>query len=429
MSIISQLSARWILDSRGTPTVSCKVTIESEGQKFTGKAGVPSGASTGTYEAVELRDGDKDFGGKGVTKAVDNVLNQIGKAILGKEFESAKAVDEFVLKLEQSLESQLGGNQISPKSILGANAILAVSMATHRAFAASQGLELWQYLRQEYFANQINKQFPRLMCNIFNGGMHASNNIDIQEFMVIPNSGNIEQDVQMSAEIYQTLKKILKKQGQTTAVGDEGGFAPNYNGTVEVLKVIEQAVIDCGYSKVNCDLALDCASNEFYNAETKTYNLDGVEYSQAALTDFYYDLCENYNIISIEDGFNEDDLLGWELMTAKMGKKRYLIGDDLFVTNPDRFQKIGLANKIANGVLIKLNQIGSVIETAQMINDAKNNNYVVAVSHRSGETNDDFISDLAFACQSEFIKLGAPARGERVAKFNRLLDIYEEVNS
>ncbi len=427
MSIISQLSARWILDSRGTPTVSCKIIIEYQGQKFVGKAGVPSGASTGTYEAVELRDGDKSFDGKGVTKAVDNVLNQIGKAILGKEFESAKAVDEFVLKLEESLENQLNSHQISPKSVLGANAILAVSMAAHRAFAASQNLELWQYLRQEYFATQSARQFPRLMCNIFNGGAHASNNIDIQEFMVIPNSGNIEQDVQMSAEIYQTLKKILKKQGQTTAVGDEGGFAPNYNGTVEVLKVIEQAIVDCGYSNINCDLALDCASNEFYNSETNTYNLDGVEYSQSALTDFYYDMCENHNVVSIEDGFNEDDLLGWELMTAKLGKKRHLIGDDLFVTNPERFQKIGLDNKIANGVLIKLNQIGSVVETAKMINMAQENNYVVAVSHRSGETNDDFISDLAFACQSEFIKLGAPARGERVAKFNRLLDIYEEV--
>jgi enolase len=428
MSIISQISARWILDSRGTPTVSCKVTIESNNQKFIGVAGVPSGASTGTYEAVELRDNEKAFDGKGVTKAINNLLNQIGKSIIGKEFESAKNVDQFVLDLEESLENQLNSHQISPKSVLGANAILAVSMASHRAFASSKGLELWQYLRQEYFANQTASQFPRLMCNIFNGGAHASNNIDIQEFMVIPNSGNIEQDVQMSAEIYQTLKKILKKQGQTTAVGDEGGFAPNYNGTVEVLKTIQQAVKTCGYSELNCDLALDCASNEFYNSGTKTYNLDGVEYSQAALTDFYYDLCENYNIVSIEDGFNEDDLLGWELMTAKLGKKRHLIGDDLFVTNPARFEKIGIANKIANGVLIKLNQIGSVIETANMINMAKANNYVVAVSHRSGETNDDFISDLAFACQSEFIKLGAPARGERVAKFNRLLDIYEEVS-
>ena len=429
MSIISQISARWILDSRGTPTVSCQVAIESNNTKFIGKAGVPSGASTGTYEAVELRDGGSEFDGKGVSKAIDNLINQIGKALLGKEFANAKEVDEFILNLEESLENQLNSHQISPKSVLGANAILGVSMACHRAFASSQGLELWQYLRQEYFNTQTSNQFPRLMCNIFNGGAHASNNIDIQEFMIIPNTGNIEKDVQMSAEVYQTLKKILKKQGQTTAVGDEGGFAPNYNGTVEVFKTIEKAIVDCGYSSVNCDLAMDCASNEFYNAETKTYNLDGVEYSQSALADFYYQLCQNHNVVSIEDGFNEDDILGWELMTAKMGKKTHLIGDDLFVTNPDRFIKIGLENNIANGVLIKLNQIGTVIETAKMINMAKENNYVVAVSHRSGETNDDFISDLAFACQSEFIKLGAPARGERVAKFNRLLEIFEDISA
>ena len=426
MSIISQVSSRWILDSRGTPTVSCKITIEENGKKYYGSAGVPSGASTGTYEAVELRDGGKAFDGKGVSKAVDNLLNQIGKNILGKEFTSASQVDEFVLSLEESLEKQQNTQNISPKSILGANAILGISMACHRAFASSKEMELWQYLRHEYFSSETATKFPRLMCNIFNGGAHASNNIDIQEFMVVPNSGNIEKDVQMSSEIYQTLKKVLKSQGQTTAVGDEGGFAPNYNGTVEVLKTIEVAIAQCGYSKINCDLALDCASNEFYNAETKTYNLDGIEYSQSALTDFYYDISENHNILSIEDGFSEDDILGWELMTAKMGKKRVLIGDDLFVTNPERFQRIGLANNIANGVLIKLNQIGSVIETAKMINMAKQNSYVVAVSHRSGETNDDFISDLAFACQSEFIKLGAPARGERVSKFNRLLDIYEQ---
>lgn len=427
MPKISQISSRWILDSRGVPTVSCKVTIENQSnQKFRGRAGVPSGASTGTYEAVELRDNNKEFGGKGVSKAIDNLLNQIGKVVLGKEFTSAKQIDELVISLEESLENQLDSQNISPKSVLGANAILGLSMACHRAFAKSAGLELWQYLRMEYFSTITESKFPRLMCNIFNGGMHASNNLDIQEFMVVPNTNNLEKDVQMASEIYQTLKIILKKQGQTTAVGDEGGFAPNYNGTNEVFKVIESAIDSAGYSKLNCDLAMDCAANEFFDKDNKTYNLDGVQYSQAALTDFYYVLAENHNIISIEDPFAEDDLLGWELITSKMGKKRHLIGDDLFVTNPERFQTIGLDNGIANGVLIKLNQIGSVLETAKIINMAKDNQYIVAVSHRSGETNDDFIADLAFACQSEFIKLGAPARGERVAKYNRLLDIYEQ---
>ena len=426
--IISSISARWILDSRGIPTVSCKTTISINGQNYVGKAGVPSGASTGTYEAVELRDDGTEFGGKGVSKAVDNLVNQIGKNLIGKSFNKAQEVDQFILDMEASLEYQLNKHDISPKSVLGANAILGVSMSVHRAFALSQGLELWQYLRQEYFADQENKlKFPRLMCNIFNGGAHASNNIDIQEFMVVPNTNNIEQDVKMAAEIYQKLKSILKKQGQTIAVGDEGGFAPNYNGTKEVLNTIEKSITECGYNKTNCDLALDCASNEFYDKDNNSYTLDGITYSQSALTDFYAEISAEHNILSIEDGFNEDDILGWELMTAKMGKKQYLIGDDLFVTNPERFAKIGLKNNIANGILIKLNQIGSVIETAKMINDAKANNYVVAVSHRSGETNDDFISDLAFACQSEFIKLGAPARGERVAKFNRLLEIFEEL--
>jgi enolase len=425
---INSISARWVLDSRGIPTVSCKTTISVNGQNFTGKAGVPSGASTGTYEAVELRDGGTDFGGKGVSKAIDNLVNQIGKNLIGKEFENASQIDQFILDMEASLEYQLNRSDISPKSVLGANAILGISMAAHRAFASSQGLELWEYLRQEYFADQNGKtKFPRVMCNIFNGGVHASNNLDIQEFMVVPNTNNIEQDVKMASEIYQKLKSILKKGGQSVAVGDEGGFAPNYNGTKEVLNSVEKAIAECGYTKAVCDISLDCASNEFFDKESNTYNLDGVAYSQSALTDFYAEITAQHNILSIEDGFSEDDILGWELMTAKLGKKQYLIGDDLFVTNPERFQKIGLKNNLANGILIKLNQIGSVIETAKMINMAKENNYVVAVSHRSGETNDDFISDLAFACQSEFIKLGAPARGERVAKFNRLLDIYEDL--
>jgi enolase len=484
MTIINQISARWILDSRGIPTIVCNTKIKNETTNliYKGKASVPSGASTGIHEALELRDGDESkFNGKGVNKAINNLLNVIGSKLIGQKFERASQVDEFMLNLEVQLERELSTHENklieieklrdqveqitgtqepkteeqssesqaqSSKSVLGANAILAISMAVHRAFATSQNLELWQYLRQEYFANQgENKKFPSLMCNIFNGGQHASNNIDIQEFMVIPKTGNIETDVQAACDVYQKLKKILKKQGQSTSVGDEGGFAPDYNGTIEVLKIIDTAAQECGYTKVNYDLALDCAASEFYNKETNSYTVDGVNYSQSALTDFYAQISEEFNLASIEDPFGEDDLLGWELITTKIGKKRLLIGDDLFTTNSSRFSKIVLdrpsnsntnwdnfdfsnvtKNNIANGVLIKLNQIGSVLETANMINLAKKCEYAVAVSHRSGETNDDFISDLAFACQSEYIKLGAPARGERVAKYNRLLEIWEDLN-
>jgi enolase len=484
MPIINQISARWILDSRGIPTIICNTKISNDQKSFfKGKASVPSGASTGIHEAVELRDNDETkFNGKGVNKAINNLLNIIGTKIIGQKFQRACEVDEFMLNLEVQLEKELSTHETKlveieklrdqigqitgtqnpnleveteeesytqlSKSVLGANAILAISMAMHRAFAASQNLELWQYLRSEYFADQgENKKFPSLMCNIFNGGQHASNNLDIQEFMVIPKTGNIETDVQTVTDIYQKLKQILKKQCQSTSVGDEGGFAPDYNGTAEVLKIIDIAAQECGFTKVNYDLALDCAASEFYDTETNSYSVDGVNYSQSALTDFYTELSEEFDLASIEDPFAEDDLLGWELITTKIGKKRLLIGDDLFTTNSSRFSKIVLdrasnsntnwdnfnfenakKNNIANGILIKPNQIGSILETANMINLAKKCEYAVAVSHRSGETNDDFISDLAFACQSEYIKLGAPARGERVAKYNRLLEIWEDLN-
>jgi enolase len=488
MLTINQISSRWILDSRGIPTIVCNIILKDEtaNKLFKGKSSVPSGASTGIHEALELRDNDDTkFNGNGVNKAISNLLNVIGQKLIGQKFEKASQVDEFMLNLEVQLEKELSihenklveieklrdqigqitgnlneikkeneidENQISyaqlSKSILGANTVLAISMSVHRAFASSENLELWKYLRNQYFLNQgENKKFPSLMCNIFNGGKHASNNIDIQEFMVIPKTGNIESDIQTITDIYQKLKQILGKQGQSTSVGDEGGFAPDYNGTAEVLKIIDTAAEECGYTKINYDLALDCAASEFYNKETNSYSVDGINYSQSALTDFYTELSEEFNLVSIEDPFAEDDLLGWELITTKIGKKRLLIGDDLFTTNSSRFSKLVLdrasnsntnwdsfnfenakKNNIANGILIKPNQIGSILETANMINLAKKCEYAVAVSHRSGETNDDFISDLAFACQSEYIKLGAPARGERVAKYNRLLEIWEDIS-
>ena len=416
MALISSIFARWVLDSRGLPTVSCQVILDQNGRKAIGKASVPSGASTGSYEALELRDGQMDFGGKGVKLAVENINTKIAGQILNRDFNDAKTLDEFVLSLDSS----------NNKSELGANAILAVSMAAHRAFAALNNLELFQYLRRLYFSNlPVSNKFPRLMCNVVNGGAHADSGLAIQEFMIVPNAGNIEKDVQMASEIYHILKKNLKKDGHSVSLGDEGGFAPHIAKSVEVLDYLQKAITDANFDNVSCQLAMDCAASEFYNKNTNLYTVDGKEFTQASLTDFYADLEAKYPIISIEDGFGEDDILGWQIITKKLGSKMHLIGDDLFVTNPERFQKVGLNNQIANGVLIKLNQIGSVLETCQMINDAKANNYITAVSHRSGETGDDFMSDLAFASQSEFIKLGAPARGERVAKYNRLLEISD----
>jgi len=419
MAIVTSLSCRWILDSRGIPTLLTGIEIDLKGRKSNGKASVPSGASTGTHEALELRDNGKEFHGKGVNMAVENTLNKIGQKIMGREFTSAQELDKFILKLDKSKN----------KSEIGANSILSVSMAAHRAFAQMYNLDLWQYLRRLYFSDlPAVSKYPRLMCNILNGGAHADNGLDIQEFMIVPNTGEIESDVRLASEVYQTLKTDLKKNGLSTGLGDEGGFAPNITSTKQALSLLQQAITDTGYTSLNCDLALDCAGSEFYDSKKDVYTLEGNQLNQSKLVDYYKDLIESYpNLISIEDGLGEDDILGWEILTKALGKKIKLIGDDLFVTNTERFKEIGLKNQIANGVLIKLNQIGSVLETCQTINLAKENDYITIVSHRSGETTDDFISDLAFASQSEFIKLGAPARGERVAKYNRLLEIKESL--
>ncbi len=418
MAVISSINSRWILDSRGLPTVRTIITIDQDGKKATGYSSVPSGASTGSYEALELRDGGKEFLGKGVSNAVDNVLTKIGQKILARDFSSSLELDKFILSLDSTKN----------KSDLGANAILSISMASHRAFANLYNLKLWQYLRRLYFSTLPNtSKFPRLMCNVLNGGVHADNNLDIQEFMIIPNTGNIENDIRLSSEIYHTLKKDLKLQNLNTNLGDEGGFAPQINSSSEALDLLVKAIFDAGYKRLDCDLALDVASSEFYDKETGLYNIEKQTLTSAKLVDYYNDLYEKYNLLSIEDPLSEDDVTGWSIITTSLGKKIHLIGDDLFVTNPARFKEVGLKNNIANGVLIKLNQIGSVLETCEMINLAKENNYITAISHRSGETLDDFISDLAFASQSEFIKLGAPARGERVAKYNRLLEIKEEI--
>jgi enolase len=437
MALVHTIYSRWILDSRGLPTVFCKVILDQNGRKVTGTASVPSGASTGSHEALELRDGATEFHGKGVSKAVENINTIIANKLIGRDFTTAAEVDQLMLSLDES------GN----KSELGANAVLGVSMAAHRAFAQLAGLELWQYLRRIYFSSlPAQIKFPRLMCNVVNGGAHADNGLSIQEFMVIPYGGDVVDDIRMASEIYHTLKTTLAKDGYSTSLGDEGGFAPTFgiqnivnaqsdienpelNPTKVALKYLQTAITDSGYNNVKCEIGMDVAATEFYNTEEQVYKIDGKSLSRSELTNFYSELCDEYPIISIEDGFSEDDILGWEVMTEALAKKIKLIGDDLFVTNPQRFAEIGLAHNIANGVLIKLNQIGSVFETCQMINKAKEFDYVTAISHRSGETTDSFISDLAVASQSEFIKLGAPARGERVEKYNRLLEIYDSIQN
>lgn len=417
MILITDVQADWILDSRGLPTVKCYVTLSQDGVLQTSSASVPSGASTGSYEALELRDGGEDFAGKGVNGAIDNIYNLIANKLIGREFKTAKEVDEFILTLDSSKN----------KSEIGANAILAVSMATHRAFAELFNLELWQYLRRLYFSHlPAVVKYPRIMANIINGGVHGDNQLAIQEFMILPKTGDLQEDIQLISETYQSLKKLLHEKKLSTLLGDEGGFSPNINSSNEAFEIILEALQKAGYSQINCSLAIDAAANEFFNESTQKYHVDEEQFSSSALVEYYQELLEKYPVESMEDILHEDDFVGWSVATQTLGKKVNLVGDDLFVTNSQRFQEIGLDQEIANSILIKLNQVGSVLETANVINLAKENNYTIAVSHRSGETTDDFISDLAIACQSDYIKIGAPARGERVAKYNRLLEIQRK---
>jgi enolase len=409
---IVKIKSRFVLDSRGFPTVQVTTVVSKDNKEYYGLSSVPSGASTGTYEALELRDGGKAFGGKHVSKAIDNVNTKIAPKLVGKEFKSILDIEQALLDLDKTKN----------KSELGANAVLGVSMSAHKAFAKAEEMDLFKFINKTYFPSLPIKSMPRLMCNVVNGGVHADSGLEIQEFMVVPNLGDIEKDVQASSEIYHTLKSKLKKDGHAIALGDEGGFAPRIAKSTEVMDYLMEAIKNAGYDS-KCDLAMDCAASEFY--KDGKYTVDGIAMDYKELTNFYESLTKKYPLISIEDGYQEDDFAGWDMMTKEMGKSTYLIGDDLFVTNPERFQKVGIEKNLANGVLIKLNQIGSVSETCKIINDAKKNGYITIVSHRSGETTDAFMSDLAVASQSEFIKLGAPARGERVAKFNRLLEISD----
>lgn len=413
MSIITDIYAREILDSRGNPTVEVEVWTELDAF---GRAMVPSGASTGIYEAVELRDNDKSrYLGKGVLTAVDNVNNIIADEIIGMEVFDQILIDKVLIELDGT----------DNKGKLGANAILAVSMAVARAGANELGIPLYQYI------GGINaKTIPVPMMNIVNGGDHADNNVDIQEFMVMPVGAiNFREGLRMGAEIFHNLKSVLKSKGLNTAVGDEGGFAPNLSSNEEALSTIVEAIKKAGYKPgEDVLLALDVAASGMYNKEDKTYNLkgEGRILSVEEMVAYYEDLVDRYPIISIEDGLDEDDWDGWKLMTEKLGKKIQIIGDDLFVTNTKRVAK-GLELGVANSVLIKLNQIGTITETLDTIELAKTNGYTAVISHRSGETEDSTIADLAVATNAGQIKTGAPSRTDRVAKYNQLLRIEDEL--
>ena len=411
MTIINDIFAREIMDSRGNPTIEVEVFLEDG---TVGRAAVPSGASTGVHEAVELRDGDKSrYLGKGVLKAVDNVNTIISPELIGFDATDQAGIDLLMIDLDGSAN----------KGKLGANAILGVSMAVAKAAAQSLGLPLYQYL-----GGFNAKELPVPMMNILNGGEHADNNVDIQEFMIMPvGAPTFREALRMGAEVYHSLKAVLKGRGLNTAIGDEGGFAPNLSSNEEALKVIIEAIEKAGYKPgEDIFLAMDVASSEIY--QDGKYNLagEGITKTAAEMVAFYEELVAKYPIISIEDGMAEDDWEGWKLLTEKLGDKIQLVGDDLFVTNTKRL-KMGIDQDIANSILIKVNQIGTLTETFETIEMAKRAGYTAIISHRSGETEDTTIADLVVAVNAGQIKTGAPSRTDRVAKYNQLIRIEEMI--
>ena len=410
---IRDVYAREILDSRGNPTVEVEVLA---GENVYGRASVPSGASTGQFEAVELRDGGKRYRGLGVTVAVDNVNMKIAPEIVGMNVLDQTAIDELMIQLDGT----------DNKSNLGANAMLGVSMAVARAGANALGVPLYRYL-----GGVSARKMPIPMMNILNGGKHADNTVDFQEFMIMPvGACCFKEGLRMCAEIYHTLKQILKERNLSTAVGDEGGFAPNVKNAEEALTLITEAVKKAGYQlKEEIAIALDVASSELYNKEFKKYVFEGenVIRSSEELVSYYENLIEQFPIVSIEDPMDEEDWKGWKLITEKLGNRVQLVGDDLFVTNTKRLQK-GIDMKVANAILIKVNQIGTLTEAFDAIELAKIAGYKNIISHRSGETEDCMIADIAVAFQTGQIKTGAPCRTERVAKYNQLLRIEEELD-
>ncbi|HBE88790.1 MAG TPA: phosphopyruvate hydratase [Elusimicrobia bacterium] len=408
---IKKVTAREILDSRGFPTVETDVLL-ADGSF--GRAAVPSGASTGTHEALELRDGGKRYRGKGVLKAVENVNKLIAPELIGLKAEQEKIDDQMI---------ELDGTQT--KSKLGANAILSVSMALARAGAQSAKLPLYAYIRKAYGIKHKDFLLPAPMLNIVNGGKHADSGINIQEFMIVPTgAAKFTDAIRMGAEVYHTLKAILAKGGYTTAVGDEGGFAPKIFTHEAVIETIVKAIKEAGYTFKEVQIAFDSAASEFY--KNGSYMFEGANLTAQELTARYVDWKKHFPIISYEDPLSEDDWEGWEHFTKQLGKKARIVGDDIFVTNPERLKR-GIEEDIGNAILIKLNQIGSLTETIRVINMAHEADYATVISHRSGETEDAFIADLAVATNAGAIKTGAPCRSERLCKYNQLIRIEEEL--
>ncbi|MGC8728341.1 MAG: phosphopyruvate hydratase [Elusimicrobiales bacterium] len=409
---IKKIFSREILDSRGFPTVETDVYL-SDGSF--GRAAVPSGASTGSNEALELRDGDKRYGGKGVLKAINNVNTTISKALVGIKATEQQKIDKIMIDLD--------GTQ--NKSKLGANAILSVSMAVARACALATKMPLYAYIRKTYGLKEKDYLIPTPMLNIINGGKHADSGLSVQEFMIVPVGAQSFKDaIRMASEVYHSLKKILASKGYTVSVGDEGGFAPKIFTHEAVLETIMEAVSKAGYSQKEIKIGIDSAASEFY--KDGKYIFEGSAMSSKELSAKYEEWRKYFPIISYEDPLAEYDWEGWQNFTKMMGKKLRIIGDDIFVTNPIIFEK-GITEDVANAILIKLNQIGSLTETIEVINMAKKNGYSTVISHRSGETEDNFIADLAVAVNAGAIKTGAPCRSERLSKYNQLIRIEEEL--
>ena len=406
---ITNVNARYVLDSRANPTVEVEITLDDGS---CGRAAVPSGASTGTLEAHELRDGSKEFYGKGVTKAVKNVNKIISEALIGQDASDQENIDSTLIQLDGT----------SNKNSLGANSILAVSMASLVAHSKSVQKYLYEVIPNIYGEPTL----PVPFMNILNGGAHADNSVDIQEFMIVPHGfEKFDDALRSGVEVYHTLKKRLKDNGLATNVGDEGGFAPNFSSSKEVLDEIMMSIAESGYKpREEISLALDAASTEFF--DDGEYNIEGNSLSNTEMADYLIGLSNSYPIVSIEDGLAEDDWEGWKYLTSKIGEEVQLVGDDLFVTQEKILQK-GIDENCANAILVKLNQVGSVTETIKTMELANKNKYSSMISHRSGETEDSFISHLVVGTSSGQIKTGAPARGERTAKYNELLRIGEQV--
>ncbi|MGN7226485.1 phosphopyruvate hydratase [Dietzia maris] len=406
MALIEQVGAREILDSRGNPTVEVEVLLDDG--SF-GRAAVPSGASTGAHEAVELRDEDERYMGKGVTKAVEAVLDVLAPAVIGIPAEDQRVVDEALLDADGTPN----------KSTVGANAVLGVSLAVARAAAESSGLELYRFI-----GGANAHVLPVPMMNILNGGAHADSGVDVQEFMIAPiGAPTFREALRMGTEVYHHLKTVIKDRGLSTGLGDEGGFAPSVESTTAALDLIAEAIEKAGYSLgTDVALALDVAATEFY--KDGKYHFEGKQLSAAEMADVYAELVNKYALVSIEDPLDEDDWDGWKTLTDMIGDKVQLVGDDLFVTNPQRLAE-GIEKGLANALLVKVNQIGTLTETLDAVDLAHRNRYTSMMSHRSGETEDTTIADLAVACNCGQIKTGAPARSERVAKYNQLLRIEE----